>query len=165
MGQGFYHVAPRYSAGSPALVHETIALRVAEEEKRGHEHALSGAWGDAQKLRAERLGLRGIAEYREETRKGWLILDLCTEERLLKLYDSAIEKAGFRRFFDLDPGEQHVLRANPLPGVEDVEHEWYKLDFALRAHFTESVKVYRPEVLSEERLLTLFPHVARRSRR
>lgn len=158
----FYHVAPRYSAGSPALVSEFIANRVAEQEKRGHEQALSGAWGDREKLRAERLGLRGVAELREETKKGWLIFDLCTEEHLLKLYHP--EKVGYRHFYDLDTGTQRILRLEPPPGVEEVEQEFYKVDQALAAHLTQQVQVYRPEVISEERLLEMFPKVARRRR-
>lgn len=148
----FYHVAPRYTPGSPALVSERIALSVAKSEKFSIHAALEGAWGDEQRLRAERLGLRGIAELREERKKGYLILDLCTGEYLYRLYDPGIEKAGYRRFFDLDPGEQRALKASPPPGVEDVEREWYKIDFALGAHMTKDVKVYRPEVLTEEQL-------------
>lgn len=154
-----YHVAPRYSAGSPSLVSEFIALRVAEQEKRGHEQALSGAWGDREKLRAERLGLRGVAELREETKKGWLIFDLCTEEFLLKLYDP--EKVGYRQFHELDTGTQRALRMDPPPGVEEVEREFYKVDPALMGHVTKDVTIYRPEVLSEERVLEMFPKAAR----
>lgn len=158
----FYHVAPRYTGGSPALVSEFIAHRVAEQEKNGHEQALSGFWGDQQKLRAERLGLRGVAELREETKKGWLIFDLCTEEHLLKLYDP--EKVGYRQFHDLDTGTQRALRAAPPPGIEELEREFYKLDQALAGHVTKDVQVYRPEVLSQERLLAMFPKAARRRR-
>lgn len=157
MLRGFYHVKPRYSPGSPAMVSERIAFMVAEDEKRGHEAALSGAWGDTQKLRAEALGLRGVSEYREETRRGWLIQDLCTGEHLLKLYEAGIEKAGFRRFFDLDGATQAALRREPPPGVEDVEEEWYERGRALEVHLTKEVKVYRPEVLSEEKLLGILP--------
>jgi len=142
------------------MVSEWIARRVAEQEKVSITHALSGAWGDREKLRAERLGLRGIAELREETKKGWLILDLCTEEHLLKLYDP--EKVGYRQFYDLDTGTQRALRVAPPPGVEEVDREFYKLDEALAAHLTQQVQVYRPEMLSEERLLGMFPKAARR---
>ena len=55
-----YNVRPRYTPGSPAAVDEATALRVAEQERDGHEQALSGAWGEDERERAVQLGLTGI---------------------------------------------------------------------------------------------------------
>ena len=68
-----YNVRPRYSPGSPAAVDEATARRSAREERDSYETALSGAWGDAERQRAELLGLDGIAyELWEEGRGGSL---------------------------------------------------------------------------------------------
>ncbi len=57
-----YHVAPRYTAGSPASVNQEIAEQVAEEEAAAYARALTGRYGEEDKEKAMRLGLNGIAE-------------------------------------------------------------------------------------------------------
>lgn len=57
----YYQVNPRYTCGSPAMVPEDIALKVAKEEREGYQDALTGIYGDEAKHRAESLGLDGIA--------------------------------------------------------------------------------------------------------
>ncbi len=54
------NVVPRYTPGSPALVDRETALRVAKEERAAFERVLTGAYGEADKRRAEILGLEGI---------------------------------------------------------------------------------------------------------
>ena len=41
----FFNVAPRYTSGSPAMVPEETALRVAAQEHRSYEHAIAGIYG------------------------------------------------------------------------------------------------------------------------
>ncbi len=55
-----YEVMPRYTAGSPAMVDEHIALRVAEQEKKAYPGHLEGVYGDAWKFVAQTEGLDGI---------------------------------------------------------------------------------------------------------
>jgi hypothetical protein len=81
----FYSVRPRYSAGSPASVSREICEHVAEQEKEGYEHALSGIYGERQKRRAMALGLRGICVYKRDRSSGpnrgkWEVADLVTGE-------------------------------------------------------------------------------------
>lgn len=57
-----YHVAPRYTAGSPASVSEEIALQVAGEEIGAYGRAISGRYGEEMQKQAQALGLRGIVE-------------------------------------------------------------------------------------------------------
>ena len=77
-----YHVDTRYTCGSPAVVPEQTALRVAEEEKKAYERALTGVYGDDKKTLAETKGLDGIVEARAESGSGkkftWMIQDLIT---------------------------------------------------------------------------------------
>lgn len=54
------NVVPRYTPGSPALVDRETALRVVEQERAAYARVLTGAYGEEDKRRAERLGLEGI---------------------------------------------------------------------------------------------------------
>ena len=78
--QFHFNVAPRYTCGSPAMVDEDTARRVALQERDGHERTLTGVYGDEEVERAHRLGLNGIAEIFYETKKNWHIHDLITGE-------------------------------------------------------------------------------------
>lgn len=80
MGFVYYHVAPRYTPGSPAQVPREIAERVAAEEKRAIEYHLSGAYGVEAQGFAIVTGLAGIVEQRQEIRNAWRVRDLCTDE-------------------------------------------------------------------------------------
>jgi hypothetical protein len=73
-----YHVAPRYTPGSPAMVDREIALRVADEEKRHWSELMDGVYGEDAKLVAQRKGLHGIAEFRVERKNGFDVQDLVT---------------------------------------------------------------------------------------
>ncbi len=75
-----FNVRPRYTSGSPASVNMDTAYKVVEQERRAHEHALSGAWGEQERLRALALGLRACAEGVEELRMCWRVSDLITGE-------------------------------------------------------------------------------------
>lgn len=74
----FWNVAPRYTPGSPAMVDETIARKVSEEEKYFHKIALEGSWGENEKRKAEKQGLDFIVYRMSETSKGWEVFDLIT---------------------------------------------------------------------------------------
>lgn len=73
-----YHVAPRYTPGSPALVDVTTAMRVADEEKAAYEWLVNnpGAMPEDD-AKAKKLGLKGIVEARD----GLKVLDVLTQER------------------------------------------------------------------------------------
>lgn len=71
-----FTVRPRYSAGSPAMVSEAIALRVACQEREGYEAALSGIYGVPARERARRDGLAGIVLELVERRNAWHVYDL-----------------------------------------------------------------------------------------
>jgi hypothetical protein len=79
-----WNVAPRYTAGSPAMVPEHIARQVAKEEKEAYERLLTGIYGEADKATAEKLGLKGIVEERFETKKGWDVTDVLTGEQFIR---------------------------------------------------------------------------------
>jgi hypothetical protein len=83
MSHAHWNVAPRYSAGSPAMVDEDTADAVALDEIDMHRAASQGLWGEAERLRALRLGLAGIVELREEHR-GWHVYDRITQERFVR---------------------------------------------------------------------------------
>ena len=142
---GHFNVAPRYTPGSPALIDEATARRAANAEKEFIEHALSGAWGEEQKARAARLGLRGIVEYRVEQgsgkKLGWDVLDLCTGERFFRLANEALVKLGYKRFEDLPWWAQQAVEKNP-PAVEEYKTRAWFLPNAKAV----TVKFYEPEL-------------------
>lgn len=73
-----YSVHPRYTSGSGAQVDSLTAMRVADQEREAYGHNLAGVYGEDARLRAERMGIKGVAEMLTETRKGWKVVDLCT---------------------------------------------------------------------------------------
>lgn len=75
-----YNVAPRYTPGSPALVDYQTAQGVAEDERRAYERALSGRYGDAERVNAQALGLSGIVERRTVYAHHYVALDVLTGE-------------------------------------------------------------------------------------
>lgn len=81
---GYYNVAPRYTGGSPAMVTGPTAAMVAADEREAHRRALTGVYGDAERDRAERDGLRGISEYVREVAGCWLVHDLITDEHYVR---------------------------------------------------------------------------------
>ncbi len=85
-----FSVAPRYTPGSPGLVDEETALRVASQEKETYEVAAEGAYGvDFQRIAREK-GLGGIVEKRIERGQGWDVTDLITG----RLFRREITKAS-----------------------------------------------------------------------
>jgi hypothetical protein len=76
---------PRYTPGSPGMVSEQQAYRVAYEERAAFEHCKTGVYGASLQARAQRLGLSGIAERRIEHGGGWLVIDLVTGDEVLRV--------------------------------------------------------------------------------
>jgi len=62
MQNQYYHVAPRYTAGSPAAVTPRIAADIAKTEVAFYSHVLEGMWGAEWQARAKKEGLDGIVE-------------------------------------------------------------------------------------------------------
>jgi len=149
-----YNVAPRYTPGSPAMVNQEIAERVAAQEKSSIQHALEGTWGPEEQARAERLGLRGIVEFREERgsgkKYGWEVTDLCTGERFFRLCTESLLKLGWKRFADFPPWAQREIETHAPNDIESWrEKAWFKVEEEIRSGFFAGlqVKVYRPEPL------------------
>lgn len=76
----FYHVAPRYSSGSPAMVSEEVATQVARDEREAWDRYVEGVYGDREKDRAEFDGKQGIVYSSAEKRGQIHISDLITGE-------------------------------------------------------------------------------------
>lgn len=77
-----YNVAPRYSAGSPAMVDRKTALGVAEDEIDGHGAALQGIYGIPQRDLARSKGLSGIVTEVAHYSTYTITEDLITGERI-----------------------------------------------------------------------------------
>lgn len=98
-----YNLKPRYTGGSPAAVwDEALALRVVEQERTAHEHALSGAYGEAEQKKATMLGLRGIVETVIERKGGWEVEDLLTREKFWRGEVRAHDVLRDDRILDFD---------------------------------------------------------------
>jgi hypothetical protein len=76
MPKTHYHVAPRYTPGSPAQVSQAIAERVMERE--GYARALEGVYGADDQRTAHEQGLAGIVYTTTEVRSRWIKHDLLT---------------------------------------------------------------------------------------
>jgi hypothetical protein len=152
-----YHVEPRYTAGSGAMVPEAIARRVAAGEKSAVEYVLKGYEGEKAQALAERLGLRGIAEERIETGSGkshgWKVHDLCTGERFFRLCREALLRLGWRQYPDLAGWERELVDRDPPAGFDDCKRDYrqayYKFQAPMHAGLPVGwqITVYRPEPL------------------
>ncbi len=151
MATPHYNVAPRYTAGSPAIVDARTAERVAAQEKNAIVSILESYEGERAAERARRLGLRGIVECRTERgsgkKLGWDIVDLCTEEHFFRLCAEALRKLGWRAYADLDEYERKLVDQSPPTDVEDPTQAMYKVEPVLGAGFPTgwNIRVYRPE--------------------
>ncbi len=139
-----FNVRPRYSGGSPAMVPEHIALRVAQQERDSFEHDLEGIHGEQKQKRAKILGLSGIVYAQKESGRGkkfrWHRWDLITNEETRHLDDEGLRRDGYVPFVEL-PERNRVAIA--LTGDErDYERRWFKND---GFHYSE----YVPERVTE----------------
>ena len=147
-----YNVAPRYTPGSPALVPERIAMRVAEEEKRAIKDVLDGFEGPQRQKRAQNLGLRGIVEARicrgSGKKLGWEVVDLCTGEHFFRLASEALAKLGWRKYRELKTWEQKLVDQEPPLDIQDPHRAWYRLAPKMTDDMPGwKATVYRPEAL------------------
>lgn len=106
-----HNVRPRYTCGSPAAVSQFVAETVAQEEKRGYERALTGIFGEEERLKAKRLGLTGIVEkvLGEKKRKrvpGLMVFDLITGQTYWRPLRSG---SGMERGPDPDIRHDHHI--------------------------------------------------------
>jgi hypothetical protein len=162
---GSYSVAPRYTPGSPGLVDRRIAERVAREEARAYEEAITGADGEAETRKAKALGLCGVAEYREEVgsgkKHGWNVLDLCTGETFFRSTPEALLRLGWVDYHNLSPYERDVARdAGARRGLADVERGFFR-----RVAHTGSagIEVYEATLVAcPSRVAELSPWALRR---
>lgn len=82
--KAFFHVAPRYTCGSPAMIDLAQACHIADGERNSYETHLTGVFGEHLKTFAEKKGLGGIAYARwEKGGKVWR-LDLLTGEEKIE---------------------------------------------------------------------------------
>jgi len=160
MRSGHYNVEPRYTPGSPAMVDEATARRVAEEEKQSIEYVLQGYEGEKNKALAERLGLRGIAEVRVEKgsgkKHGWDVLDLCTGERFFRLTGEALRSLGWRHYADLLGWERKLVDQDPPADFDDHKRDYRQAHYKFEARWASGyptgwkITVYRPEAMRTE---------------
>jgi hypothetical protein len=142
----YAYVRPRYSAGSPSMVTDDTALRVADDEKSDYEHILEGIEGEASQNRAKILGLRGIAYVMAEKGSGknfrWLIQDLITGELLSRHHDRDIERLGFIPFARLpDHAKAQINKTGRESDYERTFWKWVNAEVQWAAYEPELVKV------------------------
>jgi hypothetical protein len=150
MSRGHFNVAPRYTPGSPALVDEGIALRVALQERSSVVHILDGLEGEKNQARAKRLGLGGIVEYRVSRgsgkKEGWEVTDVITGEKFFRLSSGALRKLGWTAWADLDTWQKKLVTDQCAEEpIVDVTRGHYK--FTLRNTGCD-VTYYKPEILN-----------------
>lgn len=81
MSRTSFHVAPRYTSGSPAMVSKELAFRVAEQERQAHQQYVSLAtMGDAHSSEMVKKGLEGIAYSMTEVGRRICVHDLITNQ-------------------------------------------------------------------------------------
>lgn len=130
-----WHIEPRFTGGSPAMISLGEVARVASQEFEARERCLTGVFGEELKAKAEAPdALKGIAYGRWEKGNKVFRFDLLTLEtfeepkrltwdertRLIELRDYAKRSAGFRL---------------PMPG--NMADELKALEYRARIHREE----------------------------
>jgi nicotinamide mononucleotide (NMN) deamidase PncC len=82
-----YNVAPRYTAGSPAMVDRAIAERVAEQEEEAFHRSLTGIYGEEARTIAQTQGLGWIAWETMERRSQLTKADMLTGQITVQKID------------------------------------------------------------------------------
>ncbi len=147
-----YNVAPRYTPGSPALVDEALALRVAHDEREAYESALRGGDGVRAQERAKALGLANIAyaaiEWGSGRKARWLRWDLILDIETRWLNHDELRRLGYTGYMQLgvlpDWAYREIMARAPWYGgrISDLDRNWY--------HIVGSrVEVYEPELVTE----------------
>lgn len=88
-----YNVAPRFTPGSPAAVDLATATKVVDDERRAYRATLEGVYGADAVWRANKDGLDGIVEERDERSDCWLVTDMITGRRFIRLFPSQEDPA------------------------------------------------------------------------
>jgi hypothetical protein len=122
----YYHVAPKYCCGSPAMVTLGTCIAVAIDEEDARATKLTGVQGEDWKRRAETEGLGGIAYARwEKGGKVWRY-DLLTRERFVEPKRLTYDE------------KQHVLslrnRKQYIGLTRELEAELAALEYRLTIH-------------------------------
>jgi len=73
-----FHVHPRYTCGSGAMVDMMTCMHVAAQEKESYQHILEGAEGEERQALAQEVGLEGICYARWEKGRRVFRYDLLT---------------------------------------------------------------------------------------
>lgn len=112
-----YHLEPRYTCGSPALVPMGVCLKVAVQEFEAHKNNLTGVFGEEARRKAEIVGLKGIAYARWEKGAQVWRLDLLTGETFIEPErlsweekDRLRELRHNKAWFDAHPPEQMTAK-------------------------------------------------------
>lgn len=82
----YYSVAPRFTPGSPAQVPLETATRVVGEEQHGYDAAMHGVYGRPFAVDAATRGLKGIVEERVEMSDCWIVRDMITGDKFIRLF-------------------------------------------------------------------------------
>lgn len=92
----YFNVEPRYTPGSPAMISEHLAMRLAGSELTAFNLAKDGRYGDDKAKKARELGPSNIVfVMRELPRgKGWDVLDLVTGERSTRPFAERAHRYG-----------------------------------------------------------------------
>lgn len=108
-----YNVIPKYSGGSPALVDEATARRVAWQEEQAFQRTIAGAYGPDAAAKAEARGLGNIVLRVIQSRgPRFVVTDIITGEHVER--KTFVPRSGFDIFAksptDAKKGEEVRLR-------------------------------------------------------
>jgi len=125
-----WNVAPRYTAGSPAMVDEATARRVAAQEQDAIEAFLDGSCGEENRTKAEKLGLDGIVWSSLEIRRVLVTEDLITGAVIkhpIRNDQEATHRAGRDRIAEIYR-EIAQIEAESAARIESLRSELHAID-------------------------------------
>ncbi len=133
----YFQVAPRYAGGSPGMVPEETARRVALQEKDCYDAHLQGIYGPEEKAKAEAKGLDGIVQSQTERGSKLYCEDLITGRKSVR-FDCKVK--------DLRVGDR-IIRAVHFGVIERCGIEIAHITSATKGYFRLTLKDLHSSVL------------------
>jgi len=119
----YCHVRPRYSGGSPAQVDLSTMVHVAVNEEESYAQTMTGLYGEAERAKAVRLGLKGVCYVRWEKGPKIYRYDVLTGETRLepkRLEQKDLERVRLlRNWLEFTPDSMTDLQKAELALLEE----------------------------------------------
>lgn len=123
-----FEVRPYYTCGSPALVDEMTALRVAMQENLAHKRHIEGVYGEDKQKDAARRGLGNIVFKWDYVGKKYKIEDILTLDHVTRSTFPRKTALNIRGLHPDDVRSKQIVFDQAGDGIRLIEHAFGQSD-------------------------------------